>query len=108
MEQPGEILLGNGWHTLYSDEVWYLIVDPGPREITLEARFESDAPGRTGPPTWARTEFCVSKDEHKAVCRVPYNDAAHLLAASRISFVPEIIWAKALGICRRIASGTKE
>src|SRR5262245_27719787 len=61
MAQDVETLLGNAWHTLYSDELWYLIVTPDSGEVRLEGRFQTDAPDRTGHPTWARTEFCVAK-----------------------------------------------
>ena len=103
MGEPIEIPLGNGWHTLYSDEPWFLVVAPGSKEIVLEARFESDAPERSGRPTWMQTEFCVSKSDHEAVFRAPYDDVAELLAASRLSFVPEHIWAKAIEECGKLA-----
>ena len=80
---------------MYSHEVWYLIAAAGFKEIILEARFESDAPDRTGYPIWAPTEFCISKDGGEAVCRILFADAAELLAASRLSFIPETIWKKA-------------
>jgi hypothetical protein len=102
MADREEVVLGNGWHTIYSDEVWYLIVAPSD-EVILEARFQSDAPDRTGYPTWAGTEFCVSKAGGEAVCRVPYARSAELLAAGRLSFVPESIWAKAVEECRKRA-----
>jgi hypothetical protein len=87
---------------MYSDEEWYLIVAPNSREIILEARFESDAPDRTGFPNWARTEFCSSKGGAEAVCRIPFTDAAELLAASRLSFIPQNIWGKAAEKCQAL------
>ncbi len=102
MAECREMLLGNGWHTLYSDEVWYLMVSPNSGEIILEARFQSDAPDRTGYPNWARTEFCISKAGDHAVCRIPFAGAAELLAASRLSFVPEDIWRMAAEKCRTL------
>ena len=111
MAQDAEIFLGNGWHTLYSDEPWYLIVTSSSSEIRLEGRFQSDAPQRTGKPTWAGTEFCISDAGEEAICRVPYDDAAHLLAATKLSFVPESIWSKAVEECRKLMSageGTAE
>lgn len=104
MAEGKETHLGNGTHTLFSDEEWYLIVEPGSGEILLEARFETEAPDRTGFPNWARTEFCISKGDTEAVCRVPFTDAAELLAASRLSFIPEGIWAKAADISRKLAA----
>jgi hypothetical protein len=102
MTEPREILLGNGWHTLFSDEVWYLVVlDSG--ELALEARFETDTPDRTGWPDWLRTEFCVSNTDGFAVCRVPYGSPPELLAATRLSFVPKAIWKKAVERCQELA-----
>jgi hypothetical protein len=98
-----EIPLGNAQHTIYSDEPWFLVVETD--GVALEARFQSDAPRRTGWPDWVRTEFCVSRDEESAVGRICYDDAAHLLAAPRPSFVTEAIWAKALEACRGLAGG---
>ena len=103
MAEPKAIPLGTGEHTLYSDEEWYFVVDPSTTEIILEARFESDAPDRTGFPTWARTEFCISQAGEKAVCQIPYASAAELLAAARMSFIPEGIWRKAGAECRKLA-----
>ena len=103
--QHSEIPLGNSCHTIYSDEMWFLIFASDSGEVTLEARFQSDAPDRTGYPNWVSTEFCVSKARYEAVCRVPYTDAAQLLAASRLSYVPEAIWAKAVEECRKLKSG---
>jgi hypothetical protein len=96
------MFLGTGWHTLFSDELWYLIVAPGGKEIILEARFEAEAPDRTGFPNWARTEFCASKTKLEAVCRIRFDDAPELLAASRLSFVPEAIWKLATDECRKL------
>jgi hypothetical protein len=106
--ERSDILLGNGWHTLYSDEVWYLVLVPNSSEVLLEARFQSDAPDRTGYPQWARTEFCVSKAGEEAVCQVPYSDAEGLIAASRLSFVPEAIWANAVEECRKLTLSWEE
>jgi hypothetical protein len=104
MAEGSELHLGNGWHTLFSNEAWFLIAAPGSGEIILEARFETEAPDRTGFPNWARTEFCISRGENEAVGRVPFTDAAELLAASRLSFIPENIWAKAGEICRKLTT----
>lgn len=103
MADRKEIMLGSGWHTLYSDEVWYLIVAPHSGEVVLEARFQSDAPDRTGYPTWAATEFCVSKAGEEALCRVPYTSATEMLGAGRLPFVPEGIWGKLVEECRKLA-----
>jgi hypothetical protein len=108
MGPTAKILLGNGWHTLFSDEPWYLTVIPDSGEIWLEARFQSDAPDRTGYPLWASTEFCVSKGDGQAICRVPYESAAHLLTAVRLSLVPEAIWAKALVECRKLGPSSED
>jgi hypothetical protein len=102
MAEGKETRLGNGWHTLFSDEEWFLIIAPSSDEITLEARFETEAADRTGFPNWARTEFCTSKGNTEAACRVQFADAAELLAASRLSFIPENIWGKATEICRTL------
>lgn len=106
MSGETEILLGNGWHTNYSDELWYLVIPETADEIRLEARFQSDAVDRTGYPRWATTEFCVSKDDAEATCHVPYSDAGHLLSARRMSFVPEEIWSKAMEECQKLKRGS--
>jgi hypothetical protein len=102
MADRKEIVLGNGWHTLYSDEVWYFVIACDSDEVVLEARFQSDAPDRTGYPAWAGTEFCATKAGEEAICRVPYTNVAEFLAAGRLSFVPESIWAKAVEECRKL------
>ena len=96
-----EIMLGGGQHTLYSDEVGYLVMsDSG--EVVVEARFQSDAPNRTGYPGWAATELCVSRSGEEAVGRLHYGGAAELLAAGRPSFVPQSIWDRAAEECRKL------
>lgn len=105
MADRKEIVLGNGRHTLYSDEVWYFIIAPDSDEVVLEARFQSDVPDRTGYPAWAGTEFCVSKAGGEAVCRVPFANRAEFLAAGRLFFVPEGIWVKAVEECRKCQNG---
>jgi len=108
MAEAREIALPGGRHTNYSDEVWFLIISPGTAEIVLEARFQSDAIGRTGFPNWARTDYCASRSDEEAVCRVPFDSAAELLAAARFSFIPERVWARARAECRDLSGGTGE
>ena len=72
MPDRREIVLGGGQHTLYSDEVWYLVKAADSGEVVVEARFQSDAPDRTGYPTWAWTELCVSRAGEEAVGRLHY------------------------------------
>ena len=102
MPKTNEIPLANAQHTVYSDEPWFLIVDPESGSVQLEGRFQSDAPDRTGFPSWATTNFCVSKSKEEAVCRVSFASATELLAAERNSVVPETIWEKAVEHCRTI------
>lgn len=100
MPDHRELRLGNTSHTLFSDEEWYLVTaDSG--EVTLEARFQSDAPDRTGYPAWAWTELCVSRAGEEAVGRLHYASPAELLAAPRPSVVPEGIWVRATEECRK-------
>ncbi len=101
MPERRELLLPGGQHTLYSDEVWYLITGADSNEVVLECRFQSDAPSRTGFPTWISTELTISRDEYEAVGRLHYGNPADLLAARRPSFVPEIVWARATEECRK-------
>lgn len=101
MSTPQEIYLGNGEHTLYSDEEWFLLSQGEADEVRLEARFQSDAPGRTGWPHWTATEFCVEKTDETARCQVIYDTRADLLAASKLSFVPAPIWQNALNVVRK-------
>lgn len=108
MDPSARLFLGTGEKTLYSDERWDLVVIPGSGEVWLEARYDSEAPDRTGYPRWAHTEFCLSQGRGTATCRVPYDDAAHLLAAAKPSFVPEAIWAKALVECRKQVSSSED
>jgi hypothetical protein len=102
MPDRRELMLGGGQHTLYSDEVWYLVTAAGSGEVVLEVRFQSDAPDRTGYPSWAGTELCVTRIGEEAVGRLHYAGPAELLAAARPSFVPEGIWAKATEECRKL------
>jgi len=71
MADNTEIYLGNGQHTIYSDEQWYLVIAPGSAHPFLEGRFQTDAPDRTGYPAWTQTEFCISREGEVAVCRLP-------------------------------------
>lgn len=108
MEEPREIALAGGRHTNYSDEVWRLILSPDSTEVVLEARFQSDAIERTGFPNWARTDYCASRKADEAVCRVPFDNVAELLAAARFSFIPERVWARARDECRNLSRESGE
>ncbi|MEJ5277041.1 MAG: hypothetical protein WHU94_14115 [Thermogemmata sp.] len=101
MPDRQELFLGGGEHTLYSDEVWYLVTTGGADEVVLEVRFQSDAPDRTGYPFWVGTDVCVGRTVGEAIGRVRYSGAAELLAAVRPWFVPAGIWAKAAEECRK-------
>jgi hypothetical protein len=108
MAESREIALAGGRHTNYSDEAWYLILSPASAEIVLEARFQSDAIERTGFPHWARTDYCASRNESEAVCRIPFDNVGELLAAARLSFIPERVWARARDECRNLSRGRGE
>jgi hypothetical protein len=106
MPDRREVMLGNGQHTLYSDEVWYFVTAGDSGEVVLEVRFQSDAPGRTGYPTWAQTEMCVSQVDDEAIGRLHYGTPAEVLTARRPSFVPEAIWRRAVEECRGLDSSS--
>jgi hypothetical protein len=98
MADRTEIRLGNGQHTLYSDEEWFLIVPPGPAEPFLECRFQTDAPERTGFPTWAQpdNEFCVARDADTALCRLPLKPLPRPDSSNRSASMPDAIWRRAV------------
>src|SRR5690242_10672167 len=102
MPEHREVMLGGGQHTVYSDEAWYLVTAGEGGEVVLEVRFQSDAPDRTGWPTWAGTELCVSRAGEEAVGRLHYASPADLVAAARPSVVPEGVWARAADECRKL------
>ncbi len=99
-----EIYLGNGQHTLYSDEQWYLVVPPGSAYPFLEGRFQTDAPERTGYPTWAQAdnELCVSREGGMAVCRLPLKRLPRSGEPNRFASVPDAVWKRAVEECNKL------
>jgi hypothetical protein len=103
MAEGREIHLGNGQHTIYSDEEWYLIVPPGSAHPFLEARFQTDAPDRTGYPTWVQSEFCVSCEGEEATCRLPLTHLPELGEPNRFASVPDAIWKRIVEECGKLS-----
>ena len=99
MTENTEIYLGNGQHTNYSDEAWYLMVPPGAANLFLEGRFQTDASDRTGYPAWAQTEFCVSCAGEVAICRLPLKRIPQQGTANRFASVSDAIWKRAIEEC---------
>src|SRR5262245_23489071 len=102
MEDSMERHLGNGQHTLYSDEQWYLVVLPGSAYPFLECRFQTDAPDRTGYPAWTKTEFCVSCEGEVATLRLPLRCIPQPGDPNRFASVPDVIWKRAVEECGRL------
>jgi hypothetical protein len=99
-----ELFLGTGEHTLFSDDQWYLIIPPGSPHPFLECRFQTDAPDRTGYPTWTQTEFCVSHGDEVAVLRLPLPRIPGPGDPNRFSSVPDAIWKKTVDDCGKLRS----
>jgi hypothetical protein len=92
MTDPTELNLGNGQHTLFSDEEWYLVAPRDSPHPFLKCRFQTDAPERTGYPTWAQTEFCVSCEGETATLRLPLRSIPRPGDPNRFASVPDAIW----------------
>jgi hypothetical protein len=102
MAERNEIYLGNGQHTIFSDEQWYLIIPPDSAHPFLEGRFQSDAPDRTGYPAWTLTEFCVSCEGEVAICRLPLKRLPQPGEPNRFASVPDAIWKRAVEECAKL------
>jgi hypothetical protein len=107
MAEATEIRLGNGQHTNFSDEEWYLVVPPGSTHPFVEARFQSDAPDRTGYPKWALTEFCVKCEGGIALCQFPLKRLPHPGEPNRFATVPDGIWNRAVEECGKLMSRSR-
>jgi hypothetical protein len=107
MAGDSEIYLGNGQHTLFSDEQWYLVMLPGSAHLFLECRFQTDAPDRTGYPTWTETEFCVSREGEIATLRLPLRRIPQPGDPNRFASVPDAIWKRAIKECGKPSSGSE-
>src|SRR4051794_7512619 len=105
MAEGTEIRLGNGQHTLFSDEEWFLVVPQGSAPPFLEGRFQTDAPDRTGYPVWSWTEFCVSRGGDAAVCRFPLTPPPEPGEPNRFATVPDAIWKRAVEECVKLRPG---
>jgi len=92
MAENTEINLGCNWHTLYSDEIWFLVIPPRPAEPFLEGRFQTDAPDRTGHPGWVGTEYCVFNNGQEATCRMPLGLIPMPGKPNPFSFISDAIW----------------
>jgi hypothetical protein len=99
-----EIYLGNGQHTLFSDELWYLVVVPGSAHPFLECRFQTDAPDRTGYPAWTQTESCVSCEGEVATSRLALRRIPQRGDPNRFASVPDAIWKRAVEECGKFPS----
>lgn len=105
MSDRTEIYLGNGWHTLYSDEEWFLIVPPAPAQPFLEGRFQTDAPDRTGHPGWTATEFCVLREDAEATCRLPLKRLPKAGDPNRFASITDAIWERVIAECAKLPPG---
>jgi hypothetical protein len=91
-----EILLGSNWHTLFSDELWYLIVPPAPAHPYLEGRFQSNAPDRTGWPVWVTWDDCFSRTGEAALCRLALRGIPRPDEPRRFLTISDAIWQRAV------------
>ena len=107
MAEGTETYLGNGQHTVYSDEQWYLIVPLESAQPFLEGRFQTDAPDRTGYPLWTQTEFCVSCEGEVAVCRLPLQRLPEPDEPNRFASVPDAVWKRVVQECNKLRSHPK-
>lgn len=102
MTSSAEIYVGNGHHTLFSDEQWYLVVPPGSAHPFLECRFETDALDRAGYPAWTLTEFCVACEGGTATLRLPLGRIPQPGEQNRFASVPDAIWQRAVEECGKL------
>jgi hypothetical protein len=102
MAEGMEIRLGNGQHTIFSEEEWYLVVPPDSTHPFVEARFQSDAPDRTGYPSWVVTEFCVKCEDGIALCRYPMTRLPRPGELNRFATVPDRIWNRVVEECGKL------
>lgn len=98
-----EICLGNNGHTLFSDEPWYLVIPPLPASPFLEGRFQTDAPDRTPWPTWTATEYCVLREDDKAICRFPLTPIPSTGEQNRFASIVDQIWNQCVRECEKLS-----
>jgi hypothetical protein len=108
MSEKIEICLGNNGHTLFSDEVWYLVLPPEPAIPFLEARFQTDAPERTGWPTWINPDNDnVVRDGHTATWRLPLTPMPVAGEGNRFASISNAIWNQCVRECVKLAGSEK-
>ena len=99
-----EICLGSNRHTLYSDEVGYLVVPPKPATPFLEARFQTDSSDRTGWPTRANSDNeIVVRDGETATWRLPLTRMPVAGESNRFASISDAIWNRCVLECVNLA-----
>jgi hypothetical protein len=101
MADSAEIYLGNNWHTLFSDELWYLIVLPSAVPF-LEGRFQTDAPDRTGWPTWVSADYCIHRTTDAAICRLQLTRTPAAGERNRFASISDEIWNRCVEECEKL------
>jgi hypothetical protein len=99
-----EIELGGAGGTLYSGEVWFLVFHPESAGPMLEGRFQTDAPDRTGFPTWVDSEQCVFRDGANATLRLPLKPLPSPGERNRFSCITDAIWKKLVEECAKLGT----
>ena len=98
-----EVYLGNAEHTLYSDEKWYLVIPGEEQAPYIEGRFQTEAPDRTGYPTWSHAPCCIVCEKEAAVCRMPLETLPRPSSPNRFALVPDAIWQRVVVECERLS-----
>lgn len=97
-----EVYLGNAEHTLYSDEMWYLVIPGEDQSPFIEGRFQTDAPDRTGYPVWSHAAICIQCERETAVCRIQLETLPSAGSPNRFAMLPDTIWQRVVVECGRL------
>jgi hypothetical protein len=103
MADNTDIALGNNWHTLFSDELWFLVIPPRPAQPFLEGRFQTDAAERTGWPSWVGSDYCVFHEGEKATCRLPLSPLPTPGQSRRFAYISDAIWNRLVEECAKLS-----
>jgi hypothetical protein len=104
MSETREIELGSTGRNNYSGEDWFLIFSPGQAEPIVEGRFQTDAPDRTGFPTWVDSEQCVFRGAANATLRLPLNPLPKPGDRNRFSCISDAMWQRIVNECVKLGS----
>jgi hypothetical protein len=102
MPEMCEIGLGSTGRNNYSSEDWFLVFPPESSGPMLEGRFQSDAPDRTGFPTWVDSEQCVFRDSANATLRLPLTPLPKPGDRNRFSCISDDVWDRLVKECAKL------